>query len=339
MSNQKLPFVSVVVVTFNRNTSIKPCLDSLINQTYPKHLYEIIVVDDGSTDNTADIVKARGVRVVSHENNKGISYARNTGLKSAKGEIIAYIDDDAVADSKWLEYLIQPFGDPTITASGGQTLAYKTEYITERFLAAQGYGNPAPLAFGMSKNPLWRFWIYLNDMFRPIAIVTKPTEVQAVFGLNCAFRTSTLISIGGFDERLVFAEDSEISTRIREKGARIIFIPQAIIHHRHRENLAYLIRQTYRRSESLLYYYSKEEKALPIFPFPLLYIIIVIILSIIAPLISLLFIIFGPLIIYCWWPIRALRERRLEYFLYSYIQLMLELATILGLIRGKVRGI
>jgi mycofactocin glycosyltransferase len=339
MTKQKFPFVSVVVCTFNRGDRISQCLESLDRQTYPKDRYEVIVVDDGSTDNTAQMIQAQGARVIRHGNNRGVPSTRNTGLMAARGEIIAYIDDDAVANPRWLEYLIQPFDSPEVTASGGQTLAYKTDHIIERYLAATGYGNPAPLAFGESKNPLWRFWIYLKDMFMPIGIAPRPMEAQAVFGCNCAYRASALRAIGGFDETLLADEDTEISTRFRNGGEHIFFIPDAIVRHRHRENLVKLMRQTYRRSEYTVHYYAKEKKFLPIFPLPLLYIIMTLCLIAIEPIIGAWFIVVGPLALYSWWPIRAFRDHDLEYFAYGYIQLALELVAILGMARGKFRSI
>lgn len=335
VNRQKFPLVSVVVATLNGSNRIGPCLESLARQTYPKDRYEVIVVDDGSMDDTARVARAKGARVIRHEVNQGVSAARNTGLGAAKGEIIAYIDDDAVADSRWLEYLIQPFDASEVTASGGQVLAYKTEYITERYLSAIGNGNPAPFEFGKSKNPLWRFWVYLNEMFLPIGITTKPAEVQAVFGCNCAYRISALRIIGGFDEALRADEDSEISTRLRSSGAHIIYVPDAIVYHRHRESLVELMRQTYRRSEYTVYYYAKEKKILPIFPLPLLYIVIAIFLIAARLIIGIWFVVLGPLVLYIWWPIRAFRDHNLEYLTYGYVQLAIELAAILGMARGK----
>ena len=336
MTNQQSPFVSVIVITFNRATILKACLESLNDQTYPKDRYEVIVVDDCSKDNTVEVARLYGAKVISHEVNRGIPSARNTGLAAAKGEITAYIDDDAIADPAWLENLIQPFSDPEVTASGGQTFAFKTEFIAERYLAAGGYGNPAPLAFGKSKNPISRFMVYLKSMFTPVTISAKPIEVQAVFGLNCAFRTSVLRAVGGYDETLLADEDSEISTRLRQSGAHIMFVPDAIIHHRHRERLGYLIRQTYRRSQYTVGYYAKEKKTLPIFPFPLLYITLLLSLTFFSLLTAIIFAVLGPLMLYCWWPIRAIRELHIEYSLYSYIQLALELAAILGMVKGKI---
>lgn len=338
MTERKYPFVSVVVVTFNRSSFVKSCLESLNKQTYPHDRYEVILVDDGSTDDTVEIAKKEGVRVIEHGGNRGIPSARNTGLAAAKGDIIAYIDDDAVADSEWLERLIRPFDDPTISATGGQILAYKTEFVTERYLSASGYGNPAPLDFGRSKNLFWRFWVYLKTMFA-YTIPEKPTEVQAIYTVNAAYRTSVLKNLLGFDEFLLTDEDTDLSNRLRHIGAHIIFIPDAITYHRHRENMLRLIRQTYRRNEHTFYSYEKDKKFLPIFPLPLLYVVLIVLFIFLNPIVGIWFIILGPFILYAWWPIRAVREHKLEYLLYGYIQLALELAAILGMMRGKLHRI
>jgi GT2 family glycosyltransferase len=336
--NKEFPFASVVVITFNRSDFIVSCLGSLAHQTYPNDCYEVIVVDDHSTDNTAAIVQdyGHGVRLIRHDTNRGIPSARNTGIAAAQGAIIAFIDDDAVADPHWLEQLVAPFNMPDITGSGGQTVAYKTEFLTERYLSAVGYGNPAPIEYGKSKNPLRRFLVYIKSMFQFDSIATTPTEVQAVFGLNCAFRATALRSIGGFDERLLADEDAEICTRLRGLGAHIIFIPTALIRHRHREHLWRLARQTYHRTHYTIDYYAKEKKIPPIFPIPLLYIAIAIFLVIFFPVSSIIFVIFSPVLLYSWWPIRALKKKRFEYFFYGYVQLLLESAAILGMTRGEI---
>jgi GT2 family glycosyltransferase len=338
MSDKKFPFVSVVVCTFNRGDNINPSIESLLKQTYPKDRYEIIVVDDGSTDVTKKINPREGVKIIRHEINRGIPTARNTGLAAAKGEIVAYIDDDAIADPDWLKCLMEPFDDPKVTGSGGRTFAYKTDHLAERYQAAGESGNPAPLTFGKSKNPFWRFWAYIKSMFVPVGIATQPTEVQAIFGLNCAYRVSALRSAGGFDEKLFAEEDSELCVRLRNAGAHIMFEPSAIIHHRHRESVVQLIRQTYRRSQYTVYYYSKVKKFLPIFPLPLIYLVGAIYLLIVQPIVGILFIFISPLILYSWWSIRAVYKHDLEYMVYGYIQLALESAAILGMARGKLFG-
>lgn len=338
-TDQNKIFASVVICTFNRSAYLGACIESILAQNYPRDRYEVIVVDDGSTDATPEVARTEGIRFIRHASNKGLPAARNTGIAAAKGAVVAFIDDDAVADPDWLEHLVAPFADPTVSASGGRTVAYKTNRLAERYLAAEGSGNPAPLEFGKSKNPLWRFWVYLKDMFAPLAAAAAPMDVQAVFGLNCAYRTAAVEKFGGFDEVLTTDEDSELSVRFRDHGARIMFVPAAIIHHRHRESIASLIRQKYYRAESTFRAYKKEGKVPPIFPIPLFYVALAGGFLFLQPEIGLLFAIIGPLLLYCWWPIRALRENKFEYCAYSYIQLVLESAVVLGLVRGKFRSI
>src|SRR5207244_8194197 len=96
------PRVSVVVSTCNGSRTIRDCLEGLRKLDYPD--YEVIVVDDGSTDGTATIAREYDVRVISSEN-RGLAAARNLGLTAARGEIVAYLDDDAYPDPRWLQYL------------------------------------------------------------------------------------------------------------------------------------------------------------------------------------------------------------------------------------------
>ena len=93
------PKISVIVCTFNGSRTLSECLESLLRLEYPN--YEVIVVNDGSTDTTAKIANNYGFRVITTEN-RGLASARNTGLAAATGEIVAYIDDDAYPDPHWL---------------------------------------------------------------------------------------------------------------------------------------------------------------------------------------------------------------------------------------------
>src|SRR5690606_12115715 len=100
------PRVSVVVCSRNGERTLRECLDGILALDYPD--FEVILVDDGSTDRTAEIGRDAGVRVVS-AGGRGLGHARNVGLEAATGEIIAYIDDDAYPDPHWLRYLAGVF--------------------------------------------------------------------------------------------------------------------------------------------------------------------------------------------------------------------------------------
>mgnify|MGYP003694441611 CR=1 FL=1 len=114
----RVPRISVVVCTYNGARTIRDCCEGLRRLDYPN--FEVIVVNDGSTDATAAIVEEYGFRVISGEN-RGLSHARNVGLHAATGEIVAYTDDDAYPDPDWLRYLAAAFVGSTHVGIGART--------------------------------------------------------------------------------------------------------------------------------------------------------------------------------------------------------------------------
>ncbi|MBC8228413.1 glycosyltransferase family 2 protein, partial [bacterium] len=116
--------VSVVIPAYNAEKEIPSCLDSLLNQTFPKEQCEIIVVNDGSTDGTEKIVrKYDGVKIITQAN-QGPAAARNNGVSESKGDIIVFTDSDCVPEEDWLEEMLKPFNDTEVVGVQG---AYKTK--------------------------------------------------------------------------------------------------------------------------------------------------------------------------------------------------------------------
>src|SRR6266481_5430132 len=122
------PFVSVIIPTFNRAQSLEETLRSLINQNYEANSYEIIVVDNNSSDHTKDLVacwknKSAVPLLYLFEGRQGVHYARNTAFRYAKGEILYYTDDDMTADKELIKEIVKPFAyDPKIAVSTGPVL-------------------------------------------------------------------------------------------------------------------------------------------------------------------------------------------------------------------------
>jgi glycosyltransferase involved in cell wall biosynthesis len=336
---KKLPFVSIVVCTFNGSSRISDCLNSLSHQDYPKNSYEIIVVNDGSTDDILKILAQYPVKVVNHLENLGICAARNSGLQNASGSIVAYTDDDCIADKNWIRNLVKHYGINVI-AVGGVTVPYSVNNLMEKYMAETGYGNPAPIEFRKNNNPFYRFYIYLKDMFWPITTNQKdPIQVGSIYTLNASFIKKILEEAGEWEEGFDFREDQEMSDRLNKKfkNKKILFTKKAVVIHKHRTSFFYFLKQTFKRSENTLKCYLNYNKIPPVFPFPLLILLLTFLVGYFNILLGFLTLIILPQFFYLWWLIKFFRKLKFYYLLFPYMQSILELATILGMLRGFIR--
>ena len=220
------PKVSVIVCTFNGSRTLSECLESLLRLEYPH--YEVIVVNDGSTDTTAKIANSYGFRVITTEN-RGLASARNTGLKAATGELVAYIDDDAYPDAHWLRYLAGTFMNTKHVGVGGPNIA------------PPGDG---PIAECVAHSP-----------GNPVHILLSDSEAEHIPGCNMAFRKAALEAIGGFDTQFRIAgDDVDVCWQLQQKGWTLGYSPGAMVwHHRRNSVRAYWKQQhNYGKAESFL---------------------------------------------------------------------------------------
>ena len=248
-SNLNWPRISVVVCSCNGASTIRECCEGLLKLEYPD--YEVIVVDDGSTDRTAAIAGEFGFRVISTEN-RGLSNARNAGLEAATGEIVAYIDDDAYPDPHWLTYLAFTFLSTSHAGVGGPNIA------------PPGDG---PIAECVDHAP-----------GNPTHVLLSDREAEHIPGCNMAFRKACLQSIGGFEPRFrmtdgskrryielhpysgfdprfrVAGDDVDVCWRLRQQGLTLGFNPAAMVWHHRRNSLrAYWKQQLgYGKAEAML---------------------------------------------------------------------------------------
>ena len=224
--HMRLPRISVIVCTYNGARTIRDCLEGLRRLDYPD--FEVIVVNDGSTDATLAIAQEYGFRIISGRNH-GLSHARNVGLRAASGEIVAYIDDDAYPDPDWLRYLAAGFLGSTHVGIGGPNLP------------PPGDG---PVAESVANAP-----------GGPIHVLLSDQEAEHIPGCNMAFRRKSLLAIGGFDTQFRTAgDDVDICWRLRERGWTLGFHPGAVVwHHRRNSVRTYWKQQMgYGRAEALL---------------------------------------------------------------------------------------
>lgn len=201
------PTISVVVCTYNGKRTIRDCMEGLKRVDYPN--FEVIVVNDGSTDGTEEIPKEYGFKVISIPNG-GLSNARNVGMRAAKGEIVAYIDDDAIPDPQWLTYLAVTFQSTNHAGVGGPNIPPVDDGAIAECVA--------------------------NAPGGPIHVLLTDTEAEHIPGCNMAFRKSALEAIGGFDTQFRIAgDDVDLCWRIQKQGWTLGFNPAAMVWH-HRRN-------------------------------------------------------------------------------------------------------
>ncbi len=220
------PRVSVVVCTYNGSRVIRDCLEGLMRLDYPD--FEVIVVNDGSTDQTVQIVNEYPFRLISTEN-RGLSAARNTGMLAATGEIVAYTDDDARPDPHWLQYLAHSFKKYGFAGVGGPNLAPASDGLIADCVA--------------------------NAPGGPVHVLLSDRIAEHIPGCNMAFRHDVLQEIRGFDPLYrVAGDDVDLCWRVQQAGGAIGFHPAALVWH-HRRNFVktyWKQQQGYAKAEALL---------------------------------------------------------------------------------------
>lgn len=332
---------SVVICVLNGAQRVGKTLESLQKLDYPAAKYEVIVVNDGSTDDTVAVAEGyKGVRVVSHEQNKGHSAARNTGFMASKGKYVAYIDDDCVADSAWLTELEAALSEPHTVAAGGQIAASELKYISQRYLVRSGYGRPAPLELGETKGVWQRFKAYVGDKFKQAGTTgLKAGPVCEVYGANAAFPRTELERVKGFPTELRTSEDAAICQKLRKVSPdkKIRFNPAAKVWHAFAPTFGIYLLEVFRRQEDTIAYYRMLGKTPPVFPFPILILLVALAGAWLQWWLALVVIVAAPLVMYSWWVAAAFRNRSLEYVSYSYMQFFEEAVRGMGLAAAGLR--
>lgn len=212
--------ISIVIPTFNNAKTIEQCLQSLKEQTIQSD--EIIIVDGHSTDETLDIIKQFECKLVFEERGSRAA-ACNIGVPEAEGEIIAFIDADAIAKKDWLENIIKAFDitqDRNVVCVTGPNI----EYPNETF-------------FGKAVSAIYNTFIGGNWTEHIESIFNlKPRFVESAAGCNSAYKKEILNEVMPFNESLLTTEDTDINYRLRKKGYNIFFEPGAIVYHQRPQN-------------------------------------------------------------------------------------------------------
>lgn len=223
------PSLSVIIPTRNRSSLLEKAIQSLIIQTYPQDNFEIIIIDNGSTDVTKDVVELYKAKMphlfYAYEPSPGLHVGRHAGLKIARGDILVYADDDIEAFPTWLEGIAESFEDPSVALVGGNNLP---RYETPPPPWVELLWNKTP--FGMA-----------NGTYSILDFGNAIQEISPyyVWGCNFSIRKGVLLEVGGFhpdgmpDEFLRYRGDGEsaVSKEILQAGYKTIFNPKTSIYH------------------------------------------------------------------------------------------------------------
>lgn len=227
------PTVSIVIPVLDRADELGRCLESLARIDYPKEKLQVIVVDDGSRDDSAQVARRSGALVVPSGGTRlGPAAARNAGAASAGGELLAFIDSDCTASPGWLAELVPHFRDQKTAAVGGKVEGMCSASAIDRYEAVM-----SSLSLGSRE----RFSNSGDDTFY-------------LPSCNLLVRRSVFLSVHGFEASMQVGEDVDLTWRLRDAGWTIAYLPAGNIRHEHRSSLQSFMsrRFDYGTSEGML---------------------------------------------------------------------------------------
>ncbi|KXB07004.1 hypothetical protein AKJ52_01170 [candidate division MSBL1 archaeon SCGC-AAA382C18] len=243
-------FVSIVIPTYNRRNLLKLCLRSLVQQSYPEKRYEILVIDDGSTDGTLKLLRKLEKKIPNlffyRGKGNGPGSARNIGIRKSEGEIVFFTDDDCELPKNWIERFVDFYREhPGVGGVGGYLEADDKIIKSNIFAEYESYMSRLNYGLGETQEYIGGF------------------ETPAGGTGNMSYKREVLKEVGGFDESFPVAsgEDADLKMRIILNGHNIAYLPVKAIHHRE-YSLKDFICQNFARSVGEVFFKKKWEKTL-----------------------------------------------------------------------------
>lgn len=209
--------VSVYIPCYNGAKYLAQCIEGILAQSYPAD--EILLIDDGSCDNTYEIAVQYPLTIIRHDENRGIAAARNTAIVNARNDFVAALDSDCVPDKDWLKNLMYNFDNENVAGVGGCLIELYARNLADK----------------------WRS-TYMGQNWGPKKVINPPF----IFGSNSVFRKDVLVKIGLYNERYrTNGEDNDLSLRLLKQGLTLVYEPTAIARHLRRDSIVSVLRMNW----------------------------------------------------------------------------------------------
>ncbi|MDX9709234.1 MAG: glycosyltransferase [Trichloromonas sp.] len=225
--------VSVVVPVYNGAEIIEDCIEALLCQVFTPGQFEIIIVNNRSTDGTQEIIDRYPVRSL-YESKRGPAAARNAGIRASTAKFVAFTDADCIPHNDWLAKLISSMTD-SVCGAGGQIVSYYQDDVVSSFIDQ--------IVFRQRYNILQK----------------SPPHITTA---NACYRRTSLEKIGLFDESFPFAagEDRDLGERLAIAGETFVFAEDAIVRHKHPQTLEGFYQQRFRHASGQFYASLKKHR-------------------------------------------------------------------------------
>lgn len=252
--NRTLPIVSIIILNWNGKKDTMECLRSLKKTDYPKNKYEIIVVDNGSTDDSVKTIKRLfpDVKIKKNKKNLGFAQGNNIGAKIAKGNFLVFLNNDTTVEKNWLKPLANKILDNDVGACMPKIVYTSYHGKKKKIINTAGggftrFGFPYLIGEGEKKE--------------------KYNKSELIFwssGCCLMIKKQLFFKLNGFDKNFVmYAEDFDLSWRVWNEGYKVMFVPDSVIYHKGGQTIRRLERSKYRKSKfGPKYYYFQNRNVI-----------------------------------------------------------------------------
>ena len=327
---------SVVIGTYNGARTLSMALDAIEAQV-TEFSYEILVINDASTDSTVEIASRPSVRIINLELNRGHGHTLNVGLAESRARFIAMMDDDCVPHKQWIQQLGIAWNSvgPEVSMIGGLVEPFETDTFNRRYVAFRRPLRHQEALLGEDAG----FWTRLRYQFSPPYVRPDPHPVYFTVGANMSVRVQSAREVGGFSETPGSGEEESLARRLREKYGPLTvqLFPAIVMHH----DFHPLLRDTFRRSRSYGSASGRDwvrDRDIPsVAPLLPLATLVAVLVAVVSPVSSLVLLALSPYVLYRRWLTWFRKGGAKEAIIYPYVQAGEDLANNVGFAQGAWR--